>query len=541
VIRSGIPVAIGLVLVVMSGCAGSAFAFTQSLTAPGKEVAALSVAQIGDGSVIVVASVRSASGRSDLDVFERAPGQQFELTRRLDSGRDLKFHGFPGGKGPAGLATTQAGAAVVAWTAAGEVRAVARRPDGEFGQVERLGRASASYLSDGAVASMSPRGDGLVMWTEPERHLHASMWRADGDRFAPSSDLGPSRGVALVAIGARSKGFALAWEACTRTRDGHCSREIVRASITGAHGTFAAPQTLGPVDGTPARLSLQVGPLDDVLLLWSGVRKGFVRTSRLARGAARFGAIRVLSNARLRAHSVTAASGRAGGLAAWIERLPSGRVQVVGADIDARERVGAPAPLSAPVVRAAVPRVQVQDDGSTVVWWRRIRGDTGRYEQDPTWSVRTRAAHGPLTRAADLPGGVGEFAVSLDGHGDVLALMVARDPSTPSRCGAPFVLFSAAWRVGDQPRPGLLDDCVIPDPPSVALDSSGRALAIWSRSASPTEHEDRMATRFPGGEFASASTIAPFNSAWLTVLSDDGNGLLIGIDQNRTLYATSRP
>jgi hypothetical protein len=97
------------------------------------------------------------------------------------------------------------------------------------------------------------------------------------------------------------------------------------------------------------------------------------------------------------------------------------------------------------------------------------------------------------------------------------------------------------WSAGDQPRPSLLDDCIYSSDVNLSIDSSGRALAIWSRSASPTEHEDRMATRFPGGKFASASTIAPFNSAWLTVLSDGGNALLIGIDQNRTLYATSRP
>ena len=540
-IRSRLAIAVAFVLVSIGGGSEAAFASVETLTAPGEEVPALSVAQFGDGSVIVVAAVRSGSDRSELQILERASGQQFRVLRRFDGGRDLRFHGFPSGKGPAGLATNRTGAAVVAWTAGGEVRVVARRPGGEFGPVQSLGRASASYLSDGAVASLSPRGNGLVMWTGPERHLHASMRRANADRFSPSSDLGRSKGVALIAIGARSKGFVLAWELCTRTRDGNCSREIVRASITGARGTFSAPQTLGPVGGTPARLSLQVGPLDDTLVLWSGVRKGLVRSSRLARGAARFGAVRVLSNPRLSAHSATAASGDAGGLAAWVQRLPSGRVQVVGADIDARERIGAPAPLSAPVEQAAMPTVQVQDDGATAVWWRRIRGDRDSYERDPTWSIRTRAANGPLTSVADLPGGVGQFTVSLNGHGEVLALMVTPDPSTPSQCGAPFVLLSAAWRAGNQPRPGLLDDCVIPDPPSVALESSGRALAIWSRSPSPTEHQARMTTRAPGGgEVGSPSTIAPFNSAWLTVLSE-GNALLIGIDQNRTLYATSRP
>jgi hypothetical protein len=541
VIRSRVVIVVAVVLVVVGGGAGAAFASVESLTSPGQEVSALAVAQFGDGSVIVVAAVRSGADGSELDVFERAPGQQFRLTRRLDSGRDLKFHGFPDGKGPAGLATNRAGAAVVVWTAAGEVRVVARRPGGELGPVQRLGRASASYLSDGAVASLSPQGNGLVMWTGRERHLHASMRRANEDRFAPSTDLGRSKGVALVAIGARSKGFALAWEVCTRTRDGYCSREIVRASITGARGTFFTPQTLGPVDGTPARLSLQVGPLDDALLLWSGERKGLVRSSRLPRGSTRFGATRVLSKPRLRAHSVTAASGPAGGLAAWIQRLPSGRVQVVGADIDARERIGVPAPLSAPVELAAVPSIQLQDDGAAVVWWRRTRGGDRQGGPDRAWSIRTRAANGPFAPVVELPGDARDVAVSLDGHSDVLALMVAPDPSTPSQCGAPFVLLSAAWRAGNQPRPGLLDDCVIPDPPSVARDSSGRALALWSRSPSPTEHQARVATRSPGGEFGSASTIAPFNSAWLTVLSDDGNALLIGIDQNRTLYATSRP
>jgi hypothetical protein len=537
VIRSRVVIVVALVLAVIGGGTGAAFASVESLTSPGQEVSALFVAQFGNGSVIVVTAVRSGSARSELDVFERAPGQRFRLTRRLDSGHDVKFHGFPGGKGPAGLATNRAGAAVVAWTAAGEVRVVARRPGGEFGAVQRLGRASASYLSDGAVASMTPGGNGLVMWTGPEQHLHASMRRADADRFSPPTDLGRSQGVARVAVGARSKGFALVWEVCTRIRPGTCSREAVRASITGARGTFSAPQMLGPVDGTPARLSLQVGPLDDTLVLWSGTRRGLVRSARLARGAARFGAIRVVSNPHLRAHSVTAATGRAGGLVAWTERLPSGRVQVVGADIDARERVGVPAPLSAPVERAAVPTVQVQDDGTTVVWWRRTRGGDRQGAPDRDWSIRTRAANGPFARVVDLPGFGGAVSVNLDGHGDVLALMVAPGPS-PLQCGS--VLVSAAWRAGDQPRPSLLDECATYDPPVLLVDTSGRALAIWSRSPSATEHQARIATRSPRGEFASASTIAPFNSAWLTVLSDDGNALLIGIDQNRTLYATSR-
>jgi hypothetical protein len=376
------------------------------------------------------------------------------------------------------------------------------------------------------------------MWTAPDGHLHAAVRRVRAARFAQATDLGPLK---EVAISASSNEFALMWEVCTRVRFGDCTREVVRASTAIARAHFSAPQTLGPVAGTSARLSLQVGPHGDVLALWSGTRKGFVRAARLAGGSRCFDRAQILSNRHRRSHSVTAAIGRNGGLAVWIERRADGRVQVIGADVDSRERVGVRYPLSAPLERAAVPKVQAQDDGATAVWWRRTRG---RYwfTRPPSWSIRTRAAGGSFASMVEIDGvSIDDVAVSLDGHGEVLALMVKRI-HTPSACGASFVLLSAVWKAGTQPRPTVLDDCEIAGSPRIAVDASGRALAVWSRAQPPETTRPRaqafISFRPPGAGFNPAEARSLLDDAQLQLaMRDDGGALLVWFVENGTLHA----
>jgi hypothetical protein len=208
-------------------------------------------------------------------------------------------------------------------------------------------------------------------------------------------------------------------------------------------------------------------------------------------------------------------------MASWIQRLHDGHVRVVGVEIDPQERIGRSFQLSPPVSSAALPSVEVQDDGATVVWWRAASVRSTR------WFVRTQAPHGSFAPTAELPGLGGHIAASLDEHGNVLALMMTCESPLTS-CQYPFAVFSAVWPVGGQPHPSLLDRYVVPrDTPRIAIDPTGRALAVWSGDV-PASTAARISERLPGGDFGAVQAAPPSSRFYPQLLAlADGSFLLI--------------
>jgi hypothetical protein len=467
-----------------------------------------------------------------LYVSTRSPGEAFGPPTQLSRTGDVQFDGSLGFDGPSGLASNAAGGAVITWVEDGRARAVLRRPGGTFSSVQQLGAAR------NTIAWMDDQGDVLVLVVAPDESLYVFTGASGATRLGSPRRLGTVRGNVgelkdQFAATQRKSGFVLAWEDCfgrpVDPRRGKCLHHVVRASVahTGAH--LGTSQTLGKADAPGLRPNLLAGPRGDVLALWSGRRAGAVRAARMAAVATHFSSARVISRSGRAAVSVTAAIGRNGGLVAWNEKEGRALTRVVGAEIDQHGRIGTPFTLAARSETGRLARVRIDDNGAALVLWHSPRSVA------QSWWLRSRAPHGAFSRATKLPN-LERLKVALDGHGSVLALLLAW-PSNQHPTRHPEMCFQgttelrgAAWEAGRQPAFQTLDDCVWFNGLSLAVNASGQALAAWHRIPAPTVQQGggvRVSLRSPGAGFSAPSTVADPDGSWPQVALTDNNRALI--------------
>lgn len=503
-------------------------------------IASRATAQLPDGSAYAVAQIVTSRDHSQLQLAWRPAGRAFEPALRLSRGGSVRFRGRYGvNREPSGLAVTASGFGAVAWIEGGRAMAVVRRPGREPAPAETLAPAI------GAVTATTPSGDVLVVFRTVDGVLRAAVRPHDADHFGvPRTLASYTRNLDTLSMRARDDDFLLLWSECTtRRRPARCPRFHTSGAVLSADGRAVTTRTLSVAPVLADRQQLLVGASGDALALWSAFGGDDpVRVARVDAGGRGFGRPLMLSRPRSAASAVAAASGRAGGFAAWIERDDDGDSRVVGAELRADATVGAPITLSRKRDEIVAPLVRVGDDGSVAVAWRLGMRTSGK---PATWELRSRPRDGRFAATATLSAVEQlDFAVDPDGAVVALVRVAERDDDPGPTCIWQSDLLSGVWPAGSAPRLALLDRCVVSASPTLAVNNSGEALAVWTRDldTAPPDRWLRYALRSPGGGFGAVLTSGGVSTTFAeTALAANGDAIAFldsGADTGPPLYAT---
>jgi hypothetical protein len=346
-----------------------------------------------------------------------------------------------------------------------------------------------------ALVAVGP-GGAMPAWTLP---VVISDANANGLALGP--ELAANAAGGAIAVWDRETGPDCATAPASLT----CIHTVEAVSRSGAGEPWGATQPINR-PGVGARPRAAIDDAGDAALLWVhdiGRDRVIQASLRLGPGGA-FSAAEDISKEVLEVRSHRIALDAAGDAAAvWAQR-PAGAFEVRVAVRPANGFWGAAQLLSAAGVTGG-PSMAVTAAGEILVVWselgvvRAARGD-----------IRTGGWDPPVTLSNPAGEAVGEPMVAANARGDAVAVWQWRDRPTgqaivqaaPRPAGGSW---SPATDVGNAGVGGN-------GAPQVAVDGSGRAVAIWIE-VTPGGAPLRSAVRAGGGAWSKPATVTPRNAA----------------------------
>jgi len=378
--------ALALLLALAPAASAAPFQAAVTLSAPGLDARAPSVAVNASGEALAV-WLSGAGDERRVQAASRRAGGLFGAASNLSAAGKLV--------GPPAVALDVHGAAVVLWRrqvgSSLRLEAAVRPPGGELGAPQLVAPSVLDQDNEWGApqVAFNPAGDAVAVFTRAgavgesiDWHAQAAVLPAGATVFGRPFELAPAeRWSANPRIAFAASGTAtLAWRAAA---SGEYWR--IQAATWPADGSVGAPQTLSDPSHHSELQKLAVDAAGDAVIAWRGVRgiDDLLQASVRPAGGA-FAAARTLSrpvgvgsSTRHRAGSPRTDVGVAGGaLVVWRESDGEKRRVHVSAGA-AGGALGAPTILSAPGRHAGAPRVGIDAAGNAVAIWKR-RSDAER-------------------------------------------------------------------------------------------------------------------------------------------------------------------
>jgi hypothetical protein len=348
-----------------------------------------------------------------------------------------------------------------------------------------------------ALAALVAVGPGRAMpsWAPPKVISDAN---ADGLALGP--ELAATAAGGAIAVWDRETGPDCASAPASLT----CIHTVEAVSRSGAGEPWGAPQPINR-PGVGARPQAAIDDAGDAAVLWvHDIGRDRVVQASLRRGpGGAFSAAEDISKEVLevRSHEV-ALDGAGDAVAVWAQR-PAETLEVRAAIRPANGFWGSARLLSGAGVTGG-PSIAVSGREVVVVWMelgvvRAARGDLITGEWDPAVTLSNPAGEA-----------LGEPSVATNARGDAVAIWKWRDrPTGQAIVQAAFRSAGASWGpatdVGDAGVGGN-------GAPQVAVDGSGRAVAIWIEVA-PGGTPLRSSVRTGGAAWSKPATVTPRNAA----------------------------
>ncbi len=365
-----------------------------------------------------------------------------------------------------------AGDAVVAWIGQDDALRVAERPAGGAFGSPTVVAGSANAVA--ANVRVNARGDAVVSWARLGQNIRLeAIVRRAGGSFGPTEEVSPpdeSAGVADLRLDARG-GVTAIW------RD-EAEGYVVRSATRPAGGRFTEPRALSPARENAFDPHLTVNDAGDAIAVWGFVRRRQLNGLQWAarRRGGSFGRVHLLSaprrhSARAR-DSAVAITGSGEALAMWRRGIPHGSVMELASRRPGAARFGAPRDLSPARRSGFAPTIVANERGDALALWGvyRSAGVAGRPH------ALLRPARGRFGRDITLAGRMflpSSFSAGISPRGAAVGVWAAEEAG--GRIQA--VARPARARLGRAVALGTGLD------PSVGVDASGGALAVWSDSS----------------------------------------------------------
>jgi hypothetical protein len=365
-----------------------------------------------------------------------------------------------------------------------------------------------AYGADSALVAMNVAGDSVVVWVEEEGRVMAAVRRAGGPFSGP---IRLSRGSAdvtanypSVAIDGAGNAIA-AWQVDAEYGDAPAA---VQASVVTPDATASKPITLSSRDDAFGA-AVAISDAGDAVVAWVAETKSGDVVQAAARPRGGPFAKRVSLSRRVRdvLFLDVAMNGAGDAIVAWPAATEGAHV-IQAVRRPAGAGFTAPVDLSAAGGDALNPQVAIDPAGNAVATWNRSNGS------HLVVQATTLSARGPFSVPVGLsaPSRDGLQAEPVvDGAGNALVVWVHEELLKDVTNGV--VQASARPAGGGFSLPVNLSSAGYGAAyPSVVMNASGAALAVWSRAA----NDDlvsivgvRAALRLPGGSFAAPVDIAP--------------------------------
>lgn len=147
------------------------------------------------------------------------------------------------------------------------------------------------------------------------------------------------------------------------------------------------------------------------------------------------------------------------------------------------------------------PMVKLDTAGNATAIWVRSDGVNKRVQAS---FRRAGGAFSPAVTVSEAGQDAAEAQLAVDAQGNAIAVWIRSD-GTARRAQAAFRPVGGAFSAPVNLSAGIRDD----SSPQVSVDSTGRAVAIWTHTAESTNQIVQAAYRSPGGSFGVAVDVSP--------------------------------
>jgi hypothetical protein len=248
------------------------------------------------------------------------------------------------------------------------------------------------------------------------------------------------------------------------------SERMLEVASRTSQGSWGAADEISVAGGGPNHVDVAIGPAGEAAVVWTGYQNtsDYIIRAMIRSASGQWGSPIELSKPGRNAWEPKVAFDSSGSVvAAWYRWNADGDTIVQVAEKAPGQAWGEPDSLSAAGGMAGSPEVAVSSDRAVVVWERELVIEASTREQGGVWQPPVEIS-GPNSA---------EPSLGMDGEGDAVVLWSSGLPYSLRNAEVASLPFGGNWTDPITIAEDLTGEW---EQPQVAVDPTGRAMAVWT-------------------------------------------------------------